>query len=149
MRTDVTCGPLLKEAMDAVYALKVLSEENTENNDLLIMAGFMLGQMEKVYLGACGAAMFRPFNQDLDFARHVVLEAAKVYDLEHQVIPSGATEGATEIWVYRHKWATVIEHLKTLKINSPEAHTLRALLCGINPSEIDTDFHLRKGWELA
>jgi hypothetical protein len=129
-----TCGPLYNEGMLA-YCKNVEEER-------LFAAGFVSGQAEKVYLGACRAAMFRPSPEKRDMLIEVVVEVAKRYDLAVDYL-------LDEIWILRRtredQWA-LFSRLQDEEVNSPIWHTWRAYLCGVPAEEVDLDFHKRKGF---
>lgn len=129
-RQPVTCGPLyldalLKHAGGDLDKLKAFA------------AGFVNGQAEKVYLGACRAAMFRPSPQHVPLVSSLVLDAADRYGLMVRSF-SG------EIWLYRT--AGDMDQLGTLAKDSPAWHRERGRLCGVPEDEIDERFHERKGY---
>jgi hypothetical protein len=107
-------------------------------------AGFAAGQAEKVYLGACQAAMFRPSNDHFEWYYQEVKRIADAYGLETRVLSSFQMETSHEIWIYREK--TVVGMWMMQDINSPEWHQLRAQLCGIPADEVDVNYHLRSGY---
>lgn len=113
-----------------------------------VYCGFIIGQMEKVYLGACPAAMF---NIPLDdyglraFIRDVAPNYRLAVDGSDYELCSHPT--SREIWVWRQSRPEVGEKVKLAKQlmesenpadRSEEAgHMLRGLLCGIPMNELD------------
>lgn len=104
-------------------------------------AGFIVGQCEKVYIGACKAAMFRPSESAFHWLKEVVDDAAHTYGLTVTTIPAS---GVIEIWVSRSD--PDVSRMGLYQENSPEWHQLRARLCGIPADEVDTNFHERDGY---
>jgi hypothetical protein len=128
-----TCGPLYKLALD-MYA------GDDPEKMRLFAAGFVSGQAEKVYLGACQAAMFRPSADRAAMINELVKDACERYGLLMWWMLD------QEIWLCRDAgtMATVREMAQRTP-NSPGWHRLRAMLCGIPVDEIDEKFHERKG----
>ena len=85
-----TCGPLYQKQLD-YYA----------KGDPFLMrafaAGFVTGEAEKIYLGACAAAMFRPSKQHLDTLFRIALKASETYELSIRVLNC---PDETEIWLF-------------------------------------------------
>jgi hypothetical protein len=129
-----TCGPLYNEGM--------LAYCRSAEEERLFAAGFVSGQAEKVYLGACRAAMFRPSPEKRDMLIEVVIEVAKRYELAVDYL-------LDEIWILRSsfdgQWI-LFSSLLNQEVNSPAWHVWRALLCGVPVDEVDLEFHKRKGF---
>lgn len=106
--------------------------------------GFFHGQAEKVYLGACKAAMFRPNLNRNPWVRKAITEVATRYKLV--VIPL-AYENITELWVTKLDHAAEVEAIAGFPVNSAEWHQTRGLLCGVPENKLDSSFHLRKGYD--
>jgi hypothetical protein len=128
-----TCGPMYLEGLI----------NHTQGDTELIRvysAGFVNGQAEKVYLGACPAAMFRPSPGRYDLVLGIALEAAVLYQLSVE-------EYDDEIWICRsHEIACQVMDLRKLDRESAKWHIARAWLCGIPTNEVDPRFHIRKGY---
>lgn len=135
MTSKTTCGPFYKDALakyagDSPEAIKIFA------------AGFVSGQAEKVYLGACRAAMFRPSQDRYGMLIETVNEVASRYGLK-VITPVGSK---MEIWICRPIWANDVQMLLGKFVeDSPAWHSKRAWLCGVPDREIDYDFHLREG----
>lgn len=104
-----------------------------EQGDESFWLGFVAGQAEKVWLGVCPAAMFRPDATEYEDRCNQVALVAAEYGLSVTTVDD-------EIWIHREdydvgKWVTV-------PINSADYHRLRAQACGI--SDIDEDYHQRQ-----
>lgn len=127
-----TCGELYLDA---------LAEIPTENERRAFAKGFMSGQAEKVYLGACPAAMFRPSETTFAWLLEDVEEICDRYGLSHHVFNMGTVR---EIWICRHSFG--IGNWYIYQKDSPEWHKMRAIACGIPSSEVDYKFHERKGY---
>lgn len=131
-----TCGMIYKECVN------FYCQDNQELRRMFAI-GFFHGQAEKVYLGACKAAMFRPNLNRNPWAREVLTEVAARYGLV--VIPL-IYENMTELWITKPANITKVETIAGFPINSSEWHRTRGLLCGIPEDELDYSFHLRKGY---
>jgi hypothetical protein len=107
-------------------------------------AGFAAGQAEKVFIGVCDAAMFRPSPEQFEwYLEEVKLIAANFY-LNVTVLDSYCPETPKEIWIYREE-TPVGEWLKH-PVNSPEWHKLRGQACGLPSYYIDSQYHLKIGY---
>lgn len=138
MTDKTSCGPLYKASLQEFTDM---SWEET----LLFAAGFISGQAEKVYLGACDAAMFRPSSEMLDGVVAIVKSVAQRYGLEPISI---STSRGTEIWISKpDTWiAFQIRSMNNVTENTPPWHSLRAHLCGIPVDNVDLKFHERVGY---
>lgn len=118
----VSCGVLFDQARTFIRE-QVDPAQHME-------AGFMAGQMEKVYLGACLAAVFSvPAGEEWASLRLAAPGLAQIYGL------SCRTEGG-EVWVFANQWAGDL-HALTVIHDTSSTHTIRGLLCGIPPARID------------
>ena len=74
MTEQKTCGPLYRDG---------LGEFTDMDPDLILVfaAGFASGQAEKIYLGACQAAMFRPSEERWDAVMEIVVKVRDRYGL--------------------------------------------------------------------
>ena len=103
--------------------------------------GFYVGQAEKVYLGACRAAMFRPPSAALYRKAYPILQTvADLYELSFY--PHASMQ---EIWLLRDQTAVeVLEAVLTRSTpDSPIWHETRGRLCGVPMEEIDREYHTR------
>lgn len=132
-----TCGPLFA---DSLSAFTDMSDKEVRP----FLAGHLTGLVEKVYLGACPAAMVRPSPEFRGFVLSALSRLSKIYGLEVSVFER--PEIADEIWLHRPEYAAAVGELSQLRFESPEWHTNRGLLCGIPLSEIDLEFHKRRGY---
>lgn len=129
-----TCGPMYFDALSK-YA---------GDDDALIRvfaAGFINGQAEKVYLGACRAAMFRPSEERYVMVRELAKEACERYNLNLFYAPDG------EVWICRSvaTWKALDDLYAQYDNRGAEWHRRRGELCGVPAHEIDEEFHKRKG----
>ncbi|MFA5987585.1 MAG: hypothetical protein WC797_02965 [Candidatus Paceibacterota bacterium] len=107
--------------------------------EYLFNAGSWDGQAQKIYLGACPAAMFRlPLNKLLSGMKLAKI-IAKNYGLN-------AFNVNNEIWIIQPKYKKYLKIMMTLPENSAGWHLLRAILCGIPLDNVDVEYHLRKGF---
>jgi len=119
---NTTCGHLYADAK------RIAAQAEDQ-----FSAGFLVGQIEKVYLGACRACMTK--NMGL----HAIAEqlVRKVYD--GLVVTIVQVPGhSDELWVS----AGTLPFMD-IPTDSPRSHLLRAAWCGIPAEEIDLEFHRR------
>ena len=128
-----TCGPLYLEGV-----LKYAGDDPEKVQ--LFAAGFISGQAEKVYLGACMAAMSRPSERYRAMVQELVLDIAGRYGLQWQML------GEEEIWLSVWSACPLLQTLQEMEPDSPQWHILRGMLCDVPMAEIDPAFHLRKGY---
>lgn len=133
-----TCGPLFLRCLE-------IFTKRTSNPVCLFSAGHLTGQAEKIYLGACSAAMARPSAEYRPWVLFVATTLSAVYGLEVSVFQRPEIED--EIWIHSKESVGSISNLNLLLVNSPEWHTLRGLLCGIPEASIDFSFHERGGYK--
>lgn len=134
-----TCGPLFEEAWKKAVSM-------TDDPVSLFSAGHMCGQAEKIYLGSCKAAMFRPStDQGYAFVFNFALYLSQIYGLNVSTLDT-VEESKNEIWLHSKDSSAIIEKLTTERVNSQLWHTIRGLLCGVPFDQIDPWFHLRKGY---
>ena len=133
MKPNVNCGHLFS------IALRKYAGTNVDSARLLY-AGFVFGQAEKVYLGACRACMIGVTHPSIvEIVRHIVHDAADLYGL-------AVSQLNDELWLSRPtsiEWA--MDRLRIVEEDSPEWHQIRASLCGVPLEEVDTKFHERTG----
>lgn len=139
MSQTKTCGPMFLSLLESFA-----SDPDTSSDPVrLFSAGHMAGQAEKIYLGACSAAMFRPSSEHFAWMKSALNRIAPVYDLNTGWL---RYEGVEELWLVRGESSLIFERLTETDVNSPEWHVLRGLLCGVPFVDIDTAFHARKGY---
>src|ERR1700721_1234405 len=115
MTDKPTCGPLYLEGLDKYTG-------GDPEKIRIYAAAFCAGQAEKVCLGACRAAMFRPSADRFTMLIAVVCDVAKRYGLTVYVRPAYNPEtkhAGREIWICRSKGLDDIEELENPKKNSP------------------------------
>ena len=141
MNTERTCGELY---LDLLGRFTDMDPEKIR----LFAPGFVCGQCEKVFSGACQAAMFRP---SLEY-RYMVLRAVHVScDVYGLLWDTLGPLGAGEIWVRRleglveTRWQELCAMLADGRENTPGWHQLRAAMCGIPADRVDLAYHERKG----
>lgn len=132
----VTCSVILKRLHDFYNP----TNDSEKHRDFF--CGFWAGEAEKVSLGACKAAMFRPDLKKHPWKMTEIRRIAEHYHLVSLFLP---TSYGGEIWITRPRHETLVQELRQLQEDSPEWHTHRARLCGIPDEEIDVEFHLRRG----
>lgn len=95
-------------------------------------AGFIVGQVEKVYLGACPAAMFAiPPRQHL-LREFVGRDMARIYGIFPVVNPGG------DVWVFRNKETyRLLQATEVPGVSFEITHVVRGFLCGIPANEVD------------
>ena len=104
-------------------------------------AGFVSGQAEKIYLGACRAAMFRPSQDRTATIIEIANDVAARYGLV-VVHPIGAKQ---EVWICRPANEEDVRRMTVFIEDSPAWHERRAWLCGIPEKDVDLEFHKRAG----
>lgn len=129
----------------------------TDADRMAFTAGAIYGQAEKVFLGACPAAMFRTQETNFSAVLDIVHRICQRFELQQRVInyswPSKpgddcfpAEHSAREIWIFKpnesRKFAKWLEYPP----NSVLWHCHRADDCGIPNSMVDPFFHQRKGF---
>lgn len=135
-----TCGTLYYRAR------KFFTDDDLEKTKLF-SAGFVTGEAEKVHLGACQAAMFRPSADRLDWMAGICGRVCLEYDLGLSTLD---TARGRELWIYRASDSFALDRLHQLgemvrsdEVNTPRWHAIRGLLCGVPASELDVEFHKR------
>lgn len=139
MDNKTTCGPLFLRCLEEFA-------DNQECELRAFSAGHMVGQAEKIYLGACSAAMFRPSPSYREWAVIAAIKISAIYGLQVSVFER--EEIKDEIWIHKKTLNWEISLLNGLDVNSPEWHSLRGRLCGIPEYDLDPNFHLREGYNL-
>lgn len=135
----VTCGILFNKCLN--HFTSMLSDDPI----LLFASGMAVGQAEKIFLGACQAAMFRPSPENQAKMLSVCVYLSGVYGLEVSVFQR--EEIANEIWLHNGKCVDLLSRtLTTEEVNSPIWHTVRGVLCGVPFNQVDLDFHKRRGY---
>lgn len=135
MKKQKTCGMFYQEA--------IKEYGTTTEAYRAFAAGFIHGQAEKVYIGACKAAMFRPSKINYRMAFDISIKAAKRYSLIVGVLDEGDYK---EIWIVNVFNMHLFRELETHERNTKEWHKLRGELCGIPAENIDVKFHEREGY---
>jgi hypothetical protein len=130
-----------KTTCTSFYCAAVKKYGKTEAEYWAFSAGFVIGQAEKVRLGACRAAMFRPLAKEKKLLLKIIRDACKRFELEYVDI---GIDG--EIWIVRKGSLGCIEQLLRFEKNSIGWHHERAYLCGVPSSEVDEHFHHRPGY---
>lgn len=130
---DQTCRPLFRKAYEAALS---------DSSDPLILFswGHLAASADKIWLGACQAAMFRPGVSDASRFQFRIEIVAEIYGLEWTYI---AADRGTEFWLFNKDSLRSILLLEKLSPDSPESHYIRGTLCGIPPEKIDLVFHER------
>lgn len=135
MAGKTTCGPLYLAALEKYTGMSAVAVRT-------FTAGFVSGQAEKVYLGACLAAMFRPSGNRLPMVQEVVADVARRYGL---IVQELETADGVEVWLCRDEDAQTSICLLGMTPQGPDWHGARGRLCGVPEDEIDSAFHERDG----
>lgn len=85
-------------------------------------AWFMYGQAEKVFIGACHAAMYRSIDSQS------VATIASIFGLSWRKI-------GEELWIYRNEVAALMEKLEQLPEGTEDV--VRGMLCGVRDIKAD------------
>lgn len=128
----------------AIHLESVKEYGRTAEEYRAFACGFVSGQAEKVYLGVCPAAMFRPSDENATWFLAEVRKSAKRYKLAWTMLPSHQPVTSMEIWICRPGYP--IGLWLTSEVNSAEWHNLRAAACGIPEAERDPAYHERAGY---
>lgn len=133
-----TCGALYLESLNQFCT-------NDEQRKAFA-AGHVNGQAEKVYLGACIAAMFRPQPENHEWLLAIVEAIAGRYGL--RVLCLSYVDRGTlinEIWISRRD-SIIVSEWDKYPVNSPTWHSIRGRACGVPADEVDYVFHERRGY---
>lgn len=134
-----TCGVMFQQCLTH-FTSKLASDPI-----LLFAAGMAVGQAEKIYLGACSAAMFRPSLEHKAKMLAVCAYLSRVYGLEVSVFERG--EVSNELWLHTKESTEFLQRVINWEVyNSPAWHIGRGLLCGVPFDQIDFEFHERVGF---
>lgn len=133
MSEKQTCGVFYREAF-----LKY-GEGNTAL-ERAFAAGFVSGQAEKVHLGACTAAMFRPSEEKRPLIQAILDDVLPRYGLVAQWI-------GDEVWISRSESCQRVRGMLDFVVNSEFWHRIRGKLCGVPHEELDLMFHERRGYK--
>lgn len=135
---STTCGPLYKEGLEAFTGMD-------PEKIRIFAAGFVSGQAEKLYLGACQCAMFRPSAEHHAMVLRIAMDVSDRYGLRVEQLQ---TSRGVEIWLCGSPAAALaIRKLGSYeRENTPRWHEIRGLMCGISPHQIDREFHKRTGY---
>jgi hypothetical protein len=136
-----TCGELYKDAFTRHVSGPVSLRAFT--------AGFVTGQAEKVYLGACRATMFRPSAEYHQTVEEAVTDTAMRYGLFTVRLDYGIPDHpVNEFWLCRtaEDAGKVGNMALRFEVNSVEWHQERATLCGVPDTEVDVRYHERSGY---
>ena len=128
-----TCGEFYREAIN-LYG-------TTPETHRIFASGFISGQAEKVYLGSCRAAMFRPSIEHRAMVMLLLGDICTRYGLCMIELTAFG-----EFWICRTENIASIRRITDFIKDSPLYHTHRAMLCGIPYDEIDFQFQERKGY---
>ena len=128
-----TCGPMYQQQLKHYAGDDPLKIR-------LFAAGFISGEAEKIYLGSCLAAMFRPSKENFSMVLEVARQVAQTYGLYVDMV------GEDEIWIFNCDAIPIVTLLKSTLENSRAWHLLRGVLTGVALRDIDYEFHKRKGY---
>lgn len=137
-----TCGTLHKALWEKLCT-DTLLEDALEIAYGHFATGFMSGQAEKVYSGACTAFMVRPGADWWTWACEAMQLICDHYGL---LVYTDRMHG--ELWGCANGQARQEVHLVAVCYaeNSIDWHTARARLCGIPPDKVDVAYHERAQW---
>ena len=128
---SIACGEIYRRLRESLETAKLDS----------FGAGFMAGQAEKIYLGACKAAMFRIQPENRRDVARVISIIADAYSLR-------CLEVNGEFWFFRNSIteAQIKDVYYTFDENTAEWHLRRGYLVGIPANEIDLGYHKSTGF---
>lgn len=162
MTEKPVCGVLYRKLLDYATLQSVSLNFSSSTADLpnlledygfkAFTIGFIGGQAEKVYLGSCMAAMFRPSDAHIGMVCSILRHVTGIY----QGVVWMRDPYAKEVWLYLEPYSAlikeVIRHSKLIQDEEASEeevrhyHEIRARLCGVSSHQIDREFHLRKGY---
>ena len=128
---NLTCGELYRQALDKWTGMDPECVR-------LFAVGFVMGQAEKVFLGAAPGAMFRPSEQYREHIERCASYAMLHYDLNISLV-------GEEVWILRPAFLPDLKQVRRTPKDTPAYHALRAYLCGIPVDHVDPEYHLRPG----
>ena len=97
-------------------------------------SGFVLGNLEKVWIDSCPACVFRPEKSEQDTCLNIITKIATKFNLKIAQIDR-------DIWVYKHNnIVNIIKILTSFSRHSDDWHIIRGYLCGINASNINVKY---------
>lgn len=133
-----SCGPFARAVQDR-YA-------QNDGERRAYWAGVIYGNAEKVFLGACHAAMFKPRAENFGECLEIVQAIAGLYRLQVRATDY-SVDGKTvrEIWIYKPHSFKVFGTWLQHPVNSQYWHYHRGRACGVPEHELDLQFHLRQG----
>lgn len=134
-QAPAVCGDLYVQAHQVILDSPVLTTPGE-----LVSGGFWIGQMEKVYLGASMACMFRIGQEEIFKYQEPLTAVARIYNLESAILLG-------EYWFFRPVNEGAVRRMMHLRLDSPEYHQARAILCGIPEEEVDIAFHEVPGYK--
>ena len=106
------------------------------SQDMIFSIGYMAGEVEKIYLGACKGAMFCPPPYDTSWLFDAAKKIARIYSLYARALTFGIRE---EIWILKDP--NIALALKAaLAYSDKEFNRLRGQICGIPDEFIDLEF---------
>ena len=130
-----TCGAYYKEFREHFSCLDLTTEQ-------AICIGFMYGQAEKVFLGACNASMFRPLLERKNWSIDQLKWICALLQLS--IVIADRKEIEREIWICKPQSRWLLqETLEREEYNSLAWHIFRGLMTGVPLTEIDNEFHTR------
>ena len=136
LKSKQRCGDHFLTLVARFTGIK-LEDSDAERTDACrqLCYGHMIGLAEKVYLGACDAAMIAPAHADVAWTRSAHKLVADEYDL---LIFEKRRNRVTELWFVRGKEAYI------RLVAGIDDNIVRGDLCGIPALGIDPDYLLEK-----
>ncbi len=124
-----TCGELYRDVVEQTAHIEC---------DKLSL-GFLIGQAEKVNIGACEGCM----TKDIGLATAAPI-IAQIYGLKWCALFSTTVNvRSPELWLYRGEFLPWVK--QNYPLDSPEWNLHRAAMCGVPANQINLSYHDLKG----
>lgn len=131
------CRDVYQTVLNRLYAWWERQYQYDLEDKFLLSMGFAMGHAEKIYLGACRAAMFCPPDRYGESFGTVMDMIAEGYGLTALRIDE-------EYWLCRDAAVVaMVNIIPYLQKNSAAYHAYRGLLLGVPDTEIDLTYHTR------
>ena len=126
------CRHLWKQVWESAF-----TADATDAERLAYFWGYLTGLAEKVWLGACPAAMVHPSEYWYAEELKITQRVCAIYGLSYEEYVE-----AGEIWFYKDQRAAMaLQNIRAQPLNSPSWHACRAWLCGIPNDLVDIHYH--------
>jgi hypothetical protein len=131
------CSTYFEEAFHHIAMEAISTKEEVyplPEDEKLFAIGYYYGQCEKIFLGACKAAMFRPDERNWDTCLKAIYQICEKLELDITLVPMERGGQTEEIWVSQP--GTVLD-FRQVQEGCESWHIRRGVLCGISEDKID------------